>query len=220
MADTSALFEAIRAGDRDRLTSLLATDPALATAAEDGVSAILLALYHGHADLARLLAQQGGRLDFFEAAALGAVDRVAALLAADPGLVERTTPDGYGALGLAAYFGHEQVVALLARWCDPNTPSRNAMRVTPLHSAVATRRPEAAVGLVRALLAQGADPNRRQEGGWTPLHAAAQSGDPELVGLLLAHGASPAIANDAGQTPADLAAAREHIAVLALLQSP
>jgi ankyrin repeat protein len=67
-------------------------------------------------------------------------------------------------------------------------------------------------------LAQGADPNRQQEGGWTPLHAAAQSGDPELVTLLLTHGAQPEIANDEGKTAADLAAAKEHIAVLALLK--
>ena len=220
MSDTTTFLDAIKAGDQEQVLAQLADDPSLTTAALDGVSAILLALYHGHEGVGRALAQQGGGGDFFEAAALGDVDRVSELLAADPSLVDRATPDGYGALGLAAYFGHERVVALLARWCDPNVPSRNAMQVTPLHSAVASRRPEAAIGLARTLLAQGADPNRRQQGGWTPLHAAAQSGDPELVALLLAHGARRDLANEAGETPADLASARQHIAALALLESP
>jgi len=219
MPDAGPLFDAIRAGDQERLVALLEADPDLAAARQDGLSAILLALYHGQDTIARRLAQQSADLGFFEAAALGDVDQVSRLMAADPSLVDRTTPDGFGALGLAAYFGHEQVVALLARWCDPNAPSTNAMRVTPLHSAVATRRPEAAAGLVRALLAQGADPNARQENGWTPLHGAAASGDPELVAMLLAHGARRDAANDAGRTPMDLAIEHQHIAARALLEA-
>ena len=218
MTESSQLFDAIRAGDAARVEALLSTAPALATASHDGVSAILLALYHGHDGIAGSLARQAGELEFFEAAALGEGERVTALLATDPSLAEATTPDGYRALGLAAFFGHEEVVALLARWCDPDIPSRNAMRATPLHSAMATRRPDAAAGIARTLLARGADPNRQQEGGWTPLHAAAQSGDPELVALLLEHGADRAIVNDGGQTPLELALTKEHIAVVALLQ--
>ncbi len=220
MTDSTALFDAIRAGEAGRVGSLLARAPALATSVQDGVSAILLALYHGQERIAAMLAEQAGALGFFEAAALGDADRVSALLATDPSLAEATTPDGFRALGLAAFFGQGQVVALLARWCDPDTPSANAMRVTPLHSAMATRRPDAAAGIARSLLAQGADPNRQQEGGWTPLHAAAKSGDPELVSLLLEHGADRHLANDTGQTPLDLALAEEHIAVVALLQGP
>ena len=52
----------------------------------------------------------------------------------------------------------------------------------------------------------GADANARQQGGFTPLHAAAQHGDRRLAELLLAAGADPQLVNDAGQTPAALAA--------------
>lgn len=218
MSDVELLFDAIRAGDAGQVETMLAGNPRLAGASQAGVSATLHALYHGQDRVARILAQQGGQPGFFEAAALGDAQRVSELLAVDPTVADRTTPDGFGALGLAAYFGHERVVALLARWCDPNAPSANAMRVTPLHSAVATRSPGTATGIARALLAQGADPNIRQEGGWTPLHAAAQSGDPELVRLLLDHGADPSLVNDAGKSPADLAEAKGHVAALALLR--
>lgn len=220
MPHAAPFFAAIRAGHQEQVAALLGADPGLAAASQDGVSAILFALYHGQEAVARQLAQQSADLGFFEAAALGDVDQVSRLMAADPSLADRTTPDGFGALGLAAYFGHERVVALLARWCDPNVPSANRMRVTPLHSAVATRRPEAAAGLARTLLAQGADPNARQENDWTPLHGAAASGDPELVALLLAHGAIRDATNDAGKTPMDLAIEHEHIAARALLESP
>lgn len=75
------------------------------------------------------------------------------------------------------------------------------MRVTPLHSAAAGRRP----AMVSLLLAAGADPHARQAGGWTPLHSAAQNGDRESARLLLAAGADPHTPNDAGRTPAELA---------------
>ena len=51
----------------------------------------------------------------------------------------------------------------------------------------------------------GANPNVRQQGGYTPLHGAAHNGDAELVQLLLDHGADPAAPNDDGKTPRDLA---------------
>ncbi len=210
MSDTSEFFSAIRDGNTRVLDDQLAADPSLASAEQDGVSAILFALYHGREEFARRFVRSGVEPGFFEAAALGDLGRVSELLAADPNLASSHSSDGFGALGLAAFFGHERVVALLARWCDPNTPSANGMRVTPLHSATATLRPEAAVPLARALLAQGADPNLQQQGGFTPLHAAASVGNTELARLLLANGANRALRNEAGHTAADLATEKGH----------
>jgi cytohesin len=51
---------------------------------------------------------------------------------------------------------------------------------------------------VDVLLEADADPNARQSGGWTPLHAAAKNGDVASVRLLLASGADPAARNDDG----------------------
>lgn len=220
MTSTAAFFAAIREGNSAALETLLAGDPSLRTADQDGVSAVLFALYHGQEALARRFVRDGALPGFFEAAALGDLGRVAELLAADPALASAHTPDGFGALGLAAFFGHERVVALLARWCDPNTPSANGMRVAPLHSAAATRRPEAAVAMTRALLAHGADPDLRQQGGYTALHAAAAAGQAELVQVLLDHGADRAARTDAGQTAADLAREKGHADLADALAPP
>lgn len=207
MPGTAEFFEAIKAGDRQRCDALLAESPGLATASTpEGVTPILLAVYHGRQEIAAALAGQKPDLSIFEAAALGKTARVAELLDADPGLIGVRSPDGYGALGLAVFFGHPEATALLlARGGDPNDPARNAMQVTALHAAAAQRDPELAVRLTRMLLASGADPNRRQQQEWTALHAAAHSGNTQLVQLLLAMGAEPAPVTAHGKTPADLA---------------
>lgn len=207
MPRTAEFFDAIKAGDHPRCNVLLAESPGLATAVTpEGVTPILFALYHGQREIAAALAGRKPDLSIFEAAALGTTGRVAALLDADPGLIGVRSPDGFGVLGLAVFFGHPEAAAvLLARGGDPNDPARNAMQVTALHAAAAQRDPELAVRLTRMLLARGADPNRRQQQEWTPLHAAAHSGNTQLVQLLLAMGADPAPKTAHGKTPADLA---------------
>jgi uncharacterized protein len=166
-------------------------DPALARARRDGVSAILFARYCFKPDIVALLRPHCGALDIFEAAALGEVERVRALLDDDPTLANAAAPDGFGPLGLASFFDHEPVAALLrARGADSAKPSANAMRVMLLYSAAASR----SVPIARALIAAGAPVDARQgsgEAGFTPLMEAALNGQVEMVELLLRHGANP-----------------------------
>ena len=201
----TAIFEALRAGDSARVHQLLRESPALARErTDDGVSATLWAMYVGAPELAGAIAAAAGELDLFEAAALGDVGRLAALLAADPGAVAGRTGDGFTALHLAAFFGRaEAAQALLAAGAVVDAASDNHMRVTALHSATAGGH----VRVVAALLSAGANPRARQNGGFTPLHAAAMNGDRESVNLLLAAGADPAEAADNGCTPAETAPA-------------
>ncbi len=198
------LFDAIAAGDAETAVSLLAADPELGGQRhESGPTPVLFALYQRQPELARQLARHRP-LDLAEAAALDQVDRVAELL--DEGEpVDGHTPDGFTPLHLAAYFGAPRVAALLlSRGADVAAVAANPMRIQALHAAAAGRW----LKIATALLAAGADPDARQQGGYTPLMAAGASGDTGIARALLAAGADPALTNDTGKRAADLARER------------
>lgn len=212
----AAFFQAIRAGDRVQVERLLAERPALVEARDpQGVSAPLVALYHGEPAIAELLASAGAQLDVFDAAALGRVEALRVLLAADPALARAVASDGFSPLGLAAFFGQAEAAHLLLEaGADPNLASHNAMRVSPLHSAVAAQQ----LAISEDLLRHGADVNARQADDFTPLHEAAQNGQLAMIELLLAHGADLGARKSDGQTPLDLAEAHGHTEAAALLR--
>jgi ankyrin repeat protein len=196
------IFDAIRQGDAEQVRALLAADPSLADSrTPEGASTVLWAVYTRHSELAPLLL--GSRQpDFFEACALGADARIVELLAVDRQLVEQYSADGFTAVGLAAFFGHRQAARLLLKaGADPNQASRNALHVTPLHSACAAGH-AAVAGL---LLQHGADPNAAESNGMTPLHTAAGTGNREIAALLLDAGADRAHQSHDGRTPAAVA---------------
>jgi ankyrin repeat protein len=205
--DANGLFIAITRRDQASVERILAADPLSAGAVDaNGVSALLTAVYHGNEAAVTALRATGRELDVFEAAAVGDLDRVRALVEADPSLARAYAPDGFHALGLAAFFKHGAIVRLLlAAGADARAASRNAMGVTALHSAVADGGDRETVD---ALIAAGADVNAVQSDGFVPLHAAAQTGSDGVAEALLAAGADPSAANDAGKTAADIA--RDH----------
>jgi ankyrin repeat protein len=150
----------------------------------------------------------------------GAIHAVRALAdsRADLNLVD---PDGTTALTLAIINGHfDTAVALLEKGANPNLADKNGM--TPLYAAVDMNTIQTVwgrpmplledsvdpVGMVRSLLAHGADPNvqlkrpiigrhTRNTGdpslsqGTTALTRAAKSGDARLMKVLLDGGANP-----------------------------
>jgi ankyrin repeat protein len=168
-------------------------------------SEILDAMYRNRREEARQLAARARTLTVWEAAALGEDDRLAQLVAADPALVNAHAPDGHTPLGLAAFFGTADTVGvLLDQGADPGIAARNEMKVQPLHAAVAARNATA----VALLLERGADPNARQQAGYTPLMGAAAAGRRDMADMLIARGADPALINEEGKSAADVA--REH----------
>jgi uncharacterized protein len=203
MKNSAAVIAAVQSGDTEWLRTQIAQDPAAAGAVnEQGVSAIMLALYHRKADILQLLLAAKPDLDVFEATASGNLQRLGQLLDSNPALLSSWSGDGFTALHFASFFAQEAAAnLLLERGADSAAVARNPMHVMPLHSAVTGRN----VPIVRALLKRGAPPNARQQAGWTPLHAAAQNGDPTMVRLLLDHGADRTLANDEGVTALDLA---------------
>ena len=170
-------------------------------------SDILAALYRNDAAEATRLADTAVVLTIWEAAALGRDAAVARLAAEDPARVGAVAADGHTPLGLAAFFGHASTVRLLlARGADPTQASSNEMRVQPLHAAVAGRNADC----VEAILDAGADPDARQQVGYTPLMGAASAGRLDLADLLLARGADRSLQSEDGKTAAAVASEHGH----------
>lgn len=178
------------------------------------LSPILLALYHQKPKLAEILATASGRLDLFEAAALGEHGQVQTLLEASPAEVDSLGVDGFTPLHLACFFAHPSVVhLLLERGAEVAAVAQNPSQVQPLHSAVAGRSLEC----VRSLLESGAPVGAAQRGGWTPLHAAIKNGLPEIAQLLVEAGADMRQEAEDGTTPRSFAFHSEDPEILEFL---
>jgi ankyrin repeat protein len=219
MDATQTFLDAVRGGDLEGVAAQLDADPRLADARDaTGATAVQTAGYHGRRDVLALLVRRGAKLDGFELAMAGELDRLRELIAADPEAVTRRTEDGWTPLHGAAFFAQPEAVRLLLNaGADPRAVSTNAMANHPLHAALAGHLHRDAVAM---LLDRGADVNATQHGGYAALHSAAMNGDRETVELLLGRGADPGLASDDGKTAADYAREAGHHEVAALLQQP
>jgi len=219
MASTSEeLFGAIDAGEVDRVRSMLAADPALATSRDaEGVSALMRARYRFDRAMIEALQSRVAEMDLLEAAAAGDLDRLSHLLQSDRHVpVDAPSGDGFTAVHFAAFFGRAEAARLLVtHGADIDAHGTGWMTGTPLHSAVSGRHTD----VVGVLLEAGANPDVRQSGGWTPLHSAAHNGDVASVRLLLDAGADPAATNDEGTSVLEMARASGDDATIAAIEA-
>lgn len=210
-------LSAVAKGDVAKVKEMLKSDAMLARAKdEDGVSAIMKAVYYRKKEVVAALLESGLELNIFEAAATGQTKRVRALTKRDASLANAFSQDGFMPLGLAVFFGHQETVeALLEAGAEVNVATREEMKVTPLHSAAAARQ----VAIARVLIAHGAKVNAQQaESGFTPLHEAALNGDLEFAKLLLDHGANINAKMKDGKTPLAFAVARKRVEMESFLR--
>jgi ankyrin repeat protein len=208
-------FDFIKEGRLEEVQRLLASNPDLIHEKDNGVSPVLVAVYHQEPAIADFLAEKVSELTVFEAAALGITDQVARHLAHDQELLNAYAEDGFQPLGLACFFGHYQTVEhLIKAGAVVNSPSKNPLNAAPVQSAAAAGH----VKIVMLLLNNGADPNVREQGGYTPLHAAAQNGDAQMIRALLLKGAQINAKSNDGKLPIDLAIEAGHKDAAALLK--
>ncbi len=202
MIETEKFFEAIKNGERSKIEEMIDRDPTMVSAKnKSGATGILFALYAGRPELAELIAKRKPRLDIFEAASLGHLSNIEVLIKENPRIVSEYSAEGFTALQLAAYIGKGDTVDfLLSSAADVNSIAKNPTEYTALTGAVARGHHD----IASTLLKQGANPNHRYEGGFTPLMEAAASGNVEITKLLLAHGADRMIRLN-GKTALDVA---------------
>jgi uncharacterized protein len=211
-------FNLISTGQTAEVAAAAKDDPSLITSRDaQGVSAFLWSIYHRQPMIRDFLLSHLESLDIFEACALGDCRRLELLLQHEPMLVHDSSADGWAPLHLAAAFGGPEATALLlSHGAHIHRFSRNPMHNQPLHACIALSQN---IETTRLLIAQGADVNMEQAGGYTPLHQAAAGGLVELTGILLDAGADPSCLCNQGKTPADYARERNHQGVLERLSA-
>ncbi len=198
------LEEYIQFDNADALAALLLANPELAKQqTSHQISPLMLSCYYKKPRLSAIILDYvTDDITIFEAAAAGKFDVIAHLIYLNPDLVTAFSEDGFTALGLASYFGNEDITRyLLLKGADPNLSSQNGYHVYPIHSAVASNYNM----IAKMLLEAGANVNVAQMSGITPLHSAAQNGNIELLVLLLEAGASVQAKTESGKKPSDMA---------------
>ena len=241
----TVLMRCAHTGDPAAVRALLAYGADVhATDPSRGQTALMWAIANRHPDVTRVLLEHGAGVDvrttvvrqlrgtgersttspsgatYFDAggftpllfaARQGDVDSARLLLDAGAG-VNDTAADGNSVLVMAAMSAHGHLGEyLLERGADPDASGAG---YTALHAAVLRSDP----GLVRALLAKGANPNVRlvkgtpvprwtyqfvftlREKGATPFMLAAKYLEPEIMRMLAAAGADPLLPMEDGTT--------------------
>jgi ankyrin repeat protein len=215
--DATRLFEAIRAGDLATVDRILTERPAAASASDQaGLSALTVAAYHSQAAILERILAAEPELDRFEAAIVGDVGKLTALL--DEAEREHEMDRETAALspGRAKAVDSSNGTSATGQLdTSPPIDERSADGFTALHLAAFFGQPPVA----RLLLDRGADPNLWASGDLyvQPLHSAVAGGNAEVAEMLIHGGADVNAAQRLGYTPLMAAAQNGMAATVQLL---
>jgi uncharacterized protein len=154
------LHDAARAGDLEKVRTLIAEGTPIDAQSDRGETPLILATLAGHKDVVELLIEKGAAIDGRNAG-------------------------GFTPLHAAAYAGDAAIAELLiAKGADVNN-AQNKAGVTPLFPAIEENHEKVA----ELLITQGADLSSKERAGYTALTRALLKGQEAMVILLRAHGA-------------------------------
>lgn len=201
-----ALFRAAQSGQAAVLLKLLSQDPDLEARDRGGQTSLLVASVKGHKDIVELLLARGAAVDAQDKdgrtplLALAAEKSTAStwntggrdtarLLITHGSNVDFKDQIGRTPLLWAATNGHYDLVEMLLEKGASVFAVNNRGR-TALHLAIDSSDATFTDDIMRLLLHHQANACATSDGGWTPLHNAAQKGLTSVVELLLESGAS------------------------------
>jgi ankyrin repeat protein len=181
------LYEAFRAGDRERAKTRVAAEPTLAifAAALFGDTAEIESLLAGNRSLVNAVSPDGW-LPLHLAAHFGHADAARALLNKGAQANARSTNALRNMALHAAAAGRAQAVAKLLLDAGANVNAQQHGGWTPLHSVAQN----GDVEFARLLAEAGADVNARADNQQRPLDLALTKGHQAMVDFLETHGAS------------------------------
>lgn len=200
--------------NEDGIRNLLLQNPKLVHQKTSyGVSIVMLSCYYKKPNITSVLIEYVD-LDIYEAASTGKFDVLAHHVFKQPEALNTYSADGFTPLGLAAYFGNQEIARyLVLKGANVNLQSKNGYLISPLHSAIAGNFTE----IAKMLIQNNAQINCVQKAGITPLHLAAQNGNLEIIILLLEKGADVNTRMEGGKLPCTLAQEKGFVEIAEIL---
>ncbi|MCP5105352.1 MAG: hypothetical protein GY950_18330 [bacterium] len=209
----NGLHDAAEKGDVTTVKQLLSKSPQLLDARNKvGKTALHLAAHKKQAAAVKMLLAKGADVNIkstcpqeatpLHFAASGGDIGIVKMLVGKGAKVDAGEKDGETPLAYAAYNGHKEVVAfLLEKGAAVNPSGLSERSSSPLGYAVAQGRIETA----KLLVANGADPMEKNDGGFTLLHRAGWRSSGEMYKILISKGARVNAVTDFGWTPVHIA---------------